>query len=182
MSCSDRTGREGVERSRRRLLRLAALLPAAGLAGCGFQPLYGTTAAGSSVSGELAAVRIAPLRERNGQILHNLLRDRLNPYGQPTEPRYQLSITVSQVSEETGIRRDETASRAVLTLYAAYSLVDAQGAVLTQGLARSSSGYNILDSSYASSVARQDAQERALTELAEDLKLRLAAYFSSRQT
>jgi len=180
MSSSDRAPPS----SRRAFLALAGLLPAAGLVlgACGFQPLYGTTSAGQSVSNELAAVRIAPLQERNGQILHNLLRDRLNPYGQPVEPRYQLSIAVSQVSEETGIRRDETASRAVLTLYAAYSLVDAQGAVLTQGQARSSSAYNILDSSYASAVARQDAQERALTELAEDLKLRLASYFSARLT
>jgi len=166
--------------SRRSLLALAGLLPLA--AACGFQPLYGTTPAGSSVSNELAAVRIAPLRERNGQILHNLLRDRLNPYGQPVEPRYQLSISVSQVAEETGIRRDETATRAVLTLYASYALSDAQGQVLTEGKARSSSGYNILDSSYASTVARQDAQERALTDLAEDLKLRLASYFSARLT
>lgn len=181
MSCSDRAGPPDLP-SRRRLLRLAGLLPLAGLAACGFRPLYGTDSAGSSVADQLAMVRIAPLRERNGQILHNLLRDRLNPYGQPVEPAYQLSITVSQVAEETGIRRDETASRAVLTLYASYSLQDAQGAVLTQGLARSSSGYNILDSSYASSVARRDAEERALTELAEDLKLRLASYFSSRQT
>ncbi len=54
--------------------------------------------------------------------------------------------------------------------------------MLTQGKARSSSAYNILDSSYASTVARQDAQERALTDLAEDLKLRLASYFSARLT
>jgi LPS-assembly lipoprotein len=166
---------------RRRALAVLALLPLLA-AGCGFQPLYGQNAAGSSVDDQLAAVRIQPLKERNGQILHNLLRDRLNPYGQPAEPRYSLSISVSQVSEETGIRRDETASRAVLTLYASYSLVDAQGQVLTQGLARSSSAYNILDTSYASSVSRQDAQERALTELAEDLKLRLASFFSAHAT
>ncbi len=176
MSSSDPTA---VTR-RRALLGLAALLPLA--AGCGFQPLYATNSAGQSVDTELAAVRIQPLKERNGQFLHNLLRDRLNPYGQPVEPRYQLSISVSQVSEETGIRRDETASRAVLTLYASYSLVDGQGQVLTQGLARSSSAYNILDSAYASSVSRQDAQERALTELAEDLKLRLASFFSAHMT
>lgn len=178
MSSSEATPPDPLHARRRALLALA-LSPL--LAACGFRPLYGTSSAGESAAEELAAVRIAPLQERSGQILHNLLRDRLNPYGQPTQPRYQLAITVSQVSEETGIRRDETASRAILTLYASYVLADNDGQTLTEGLARSTSAYNILDSSYASTVARQDAEERALTELAEDLKLRLASYFASRQ-
>lgn len=172
---------------RRQLLKALAggtfLLATGALGACGFTPLYGTDAQGGSVSDELASVRIAPLAERTGQMLHNFLRDRINPYGQPVEPRYELRLALREVREETGIRRDETATRAVLTVLASFVLVDLsdQSAALT-GQTRASSAYNILDNRYASSVSAEDALERALRSLSEELKLRLAAHFSATRT
>ncbi len=124
----------------------------------------------------------APLADRTGQKLHNYLRDRLNPYGQPGDPVYELRLSLREVTESTGIRRDETATRAELTELASFVLVELEsGQAVTQGLARSSSAYNILDDSFASSVSAEDARDRALRELAEEIKLRLAAYFSAQQ-
>jgi LPS-assembly lipoprotein len=151
------------------------------LAGCGFQPLYGERATGR-VGDDLQAVRIAPLPERNGQILHNYLRDDINPYGQPAEPAYELRIGLRETSEDSGIRRDETASRNVITMRAAFQLVDLSGeTVLYEGQARSASAYNILDDRFASIISAQDARQRALRELSADIKLRLAAFFSARR-
>jgi LPS-assembly lipoprotein len=152
------------------------------LAGCGFQPLYGERASGARVGDDLQSVRISPLPQRNGQILHNFLRDDINPYGQPAEPLYELRIGLRETSEDSGIRRDETASREVITMRAAFQLVDlAADSVLYEGQARSSSAYNILDDRFASIVSAEDARERALRELSADIKLRLAAYFSARR-
>lgn len=168
--------------SRRRALALLGLPALALVGGCGFQPLYGKTQQGM-VTDDFAAIRIAPLGERSGQMLHNMLRDRLNPYGQPVTPRYELKLVLAETSEESGIQRDETATRVTLTLQAAFALNDLQtGQVLTQGHSRASSGYNILDNRYATTVSGEDAYERALTELAEDIKLRLAAYFAGQRT
>lgn len=160
------------------LLAFAAL---ALLSACGFQPLYGERSTGS-VGDDLQAVRIAPLPERSGQILHNFLRDDINPYGQPADPAYELRIGLRETSEDSGIRRDETASREVITMRAAFQLVDlGADAVVHEGQARSSSAYNILDDRFASIVSADDARERALRELSADIKLRLAAYFSARR-
>lgn len=165
-------------RSRRSFLA-GALIAAGGLAGCGFEPLYGRTQQGA-VSDDLASVRIAPLAERSGQRLHNLLRDRLNPYGQPTQPVYELRLSLAEQLQGTAIRTDETASRGILTFAAGYVLVDlASGQAVIEGQTSASSAFNVLDNRYASTVSADNARDRALVEVAEDLKLRLATYFSS---
>jgi len=163
----------------RRSLLGAALLAAGALAGCGFEPLYGRDQQGA-VNDDLATVRIAPLADRSGQQLHNLLRDRLNPYGQPTQPVYELRLSLAEQLQGTAIRTDETASRGILTFAAGYALVDlASGQAVLQGQTSASSAFNVLDNRFASTVSANDARERALVEVAEDLKLRLATYFSS---
>ena len=163
---------------RRQLLTLLGL---AALAGCGFKPMYAETASGS-VNDDLQAVRIAPLPERRGQILHNYLRDDINPYGQPATPLYELRIGLAETTDDSGIRRDETASREIITMRAAFELVDLKAdAVVFQGQSRSSTAYNILDDRFASIVSADSARDRALRELSADIKLRLASYFSARR-
>ena len=182
----DQIGVRGI--GRRRFLKACAggtlaVVATAALGACGFRPLYGTDAQGGSVVDDLASVRVAPLSDRTGQMLHNFLRDRINPYGQPADPRYELRLALREVREETGIRRDETTTRAVLTILANFVLVDlADQSAALAGEARASSAFNILDNRYASSVSAGDAQERALAALADEVKLRLAAHFSAART
>jgi LPS-assembly lipoprotein len=180
MSSSDQTPdrRPEAHGVRRRLFVFATL---AALAGCGFQPMYAERATGS-VNDDLQAVRIAPLPQRSGQILHNYLRDDINPYGQPATPAYELRIGLAETTDDSGIRRDETASREIITMRAAFELVDLRAdAVVFQGQARTSTAYNILDDRFASIISADDARDRALRELSADIKLRLAAYFSARR-
>ena len=151
--------------------------------GCGFRPLYGESDEGTTVaSEELQTVRINPLPDRAGQKFHNLLRNRLNPKGQPQTPRYVLSIRLSETKEALAIREDETATRANLTMNASFSLTDASGGqALLRGLSSSTNSYNIVDSQFATYVAEEDARERALRELSDDIKLRLSAFFVQRR-
>ena len=90
----------------RRAGPLVALMVAAlASASCGFQPLYGKPSERAlSAQDRLGTVRILPLPDRVGQQMHNLLRDRLNPRGQPARPDYNLQVTVSEALEELGIR------------------------------------------------------------------------------
>lgn len=165
--------------SRRGLCRLLAAAPLAGLVGCGFQPLYGSKGAGDpGAAAELAAVRIDPLTERVGQQLHNFLRDRLNPYGQPVSPSYRLKVALVETRTELGVQRDETASRANLRLDADFALLDAAGEQqLFQGRSSSTTSYDVLRNPFATTVSEEDARERALREVADDIHTRLALYF-----
>jgi LPS-assembly lipoprotein len=150
------------------------------LSACGFQPLYGR-AEGQALSpvDRMALIRITPLPDRIGQQMHNLLRDRLNPTGQPREPAYHLDLQLSESRRELGIRKDETATRANLTLSAAFTLREAgSNAVLLQGQVSSVNSYNILTSQFATTFSESDARERALRELSDDIRTRLGIYFS----
>lgn len=169
--------------SRRDFCRAAAgvslTVLAGGLAGCGFQPLHAKGEDDLAVSNELASVRIDPLRDRVGQQMHNFLRDRINPQGQPVAPNYHLKVELTEKLSETGVRRDETATRANLRMTAEFALIDAAGeTVLYSGQSSSTTSYDILDNPFASTVSERDARERALREVADDIRTRLALYFS----
>ena len=147
-----------------RLAAAAALVP---LAACGFRPLYGRRDDDQSVAAELAAIRIEPLRDRVGQQMHNFLRDRLNPNGQPVAPSYNLRLSLTERLSELGVRRDETATRANLQLTADFFLSQAgQTGALLAGRSTSTTSYDILENPFATTISERNARERALREVA----------------
>ncbi|HSR73067.1 MAG TPA: LPS assembly lipoprotein LptE [Kiloniellales bacterium] len=153
------------------------------LAGCGFRSLYGDFGAADAArpdpNAQMAQVRIAPLPDRIGQQMHNLLRDRLNSAGQPRDPRYRLRVRLHESTESLAIRRDETATRANLTITADFALEElASREVVLEGQASSINSYNILTSQFATYNAERDARERSLRELSDDIRTRLGLYFS----
>lgn len=167
---------------RRALVRVIAILPLLALAACGFRPLYADFTGGAlgTADERLAMTRVLPLDGREGQQLHNLLRDRVNPAGQPGKPSYLLEIKLESRIDELGIRRDETATRANLILEADFVLRPYRSKdVLVRGRAQSVNSYNILDEFYATSVSERNALSRGLREVADSIRLRLAVYFAS---
>ena len=160
--------------------RLAIGLVAAGLlAACEFRPLYGERDDGTSTAQDLGNVRILPLRDRTGQQLHNLLRNRLNPYGQPSRPNYVLQVTLQESVRELALLDDETATRADLNLFAEFVLRrPGQEQVLFRGTSRSVNSYNLGTSQFATQVSETDARERALRELAEEIRAQVAIFLS----
>lgn len=162
-----------------KLLGILALISGLALNACGFRPLYGESAQGASSFDRLETVQIAALPDRTGQQLHNLLRDRINPRGQPNAPEYVLRVFLSEQTEALAIDQDETATRANLRLSASFTLTRLEGEeVVFTGLSNSINSYNIVDSQFATFVSERDARERALRELSEDIRLRLATYFA----
>jgi len=157
----------------------AALITLLPLAGCGFQPVYGTRAGGVSAGAALANVQVDPIADRNGQVLRNNLIDRFYTDGRPASPRYRLSIALTAAEEQLGIQKDATATRARLRLQANYELIDNNsGQVVYRTFSRSVVAYNLLDSQFAVLASRQGAYDRGLTDLADDIRTRLSLYFT----
>lgn len=163
--------------SRLALLALVLLGPA--LAGCGFRPVYGNYSAVAMSGADLGQVAIEPIGDRNGQVLRNLLIDRFYADGRPADPSHRLQIRLAATTEDLGIRRDATATRARLRLVADYELLDTStGQTAYRSFSRAVVSYNLLEAQYATLVAEQDAYERGLTELAEDIRTRIALFFT----
>lgn len=162
--------------------RSSALLAALVLLGaCGFRPLYGSKEKGAAAA-ELAAVEIKPIADRAGQQLHNLLLDRINPRGRPAKPRYVLKIRLTQSIERLAVRKTAFSTRANLRLIAAFVLAPAGGGeVLVSGTSLAISSYNILNSEFATLTSEKDARSRATGQLAEDIRTRLAVFFTQRK-
>ena len=149
------------------------------LAACGFQPLYGERSDGVRTDAELANIQVTPIDDgRTGFDVYNALIDRLSPNGEPSSPDYELRINLRERREGVAIERDASITRYNYQLLARYSLVDIRsGNVVHEGRSRSIASYNVVDSQFATLMARRDAEERAATELSEDIKLRLAIFF-----
>ncbi|MDH3242476.1 MAG: LPS assembly lipoprotein LptE [Alphaproteobacteria bacterium] len=162
------------------LLAAAALLW--GTAGCGFQPLYGEQA--NAVSEQaLAEVRISPLRDRVGQLLHIRLSKNMHPRGPARVAKWDLGIQLISRTEQLGIRKDETATRANLVLEAKFALRDVgTGKPAFQGRSVITISYNILESRFGTVASRSDAERRATRELGDNIKNRVALFLAQRTT
>lgn len=161
-------------RGGRRLLPLfgvAALL----IGGCGFRPLY--ESGGGSDEAVLATVEVATIKDRMGQQLRNLLIENLAPRGPAGRTDYRLSVTLTESKSSLAIKKDETATRANLTITADFKLVALKDPRLGvfSGRSLSTNSYNILTSDFATLSAERDARTRALRTLAQEIRLRVAA-------
>lgn len=162
--------------TRRIAIAVAWLAAMAGLAACGYKPLYGQKGA---IRRHMGQVKIDPIASRQGQILRNALLDRINPDGAPGAAPYRLKINYSESLSQVAIRRDEAATRANLRISVNFELREnASGVVVFRGRSRRTSSYNIVTSDYANVVARRAAQRRAADLIAEDIATRLALYFN----
>jgi LPS-assembly lipoprotein len=152
------------------------------LTGCGFQPLYGTGTNSPNTSLALNQIAIAHIPDRDGQVLRNYLIDRLYHDGRPSDPDYTLDIALEQSEAGLGIKRDATASRNRLDMNAHYSVKQrSTGKTLIDDHAKTSVSYNQLEAQYATLTAREDARDRALHEVSEQIISRLALYFGTEQ-
>ncbi|MEW5727589.1 MAG: LPS assembly lipoprotein LptE [Pseudomonadota bacterium] len=165
----------------RAVLLLAVL--ALGPAGCGFKPLYGTSQGGVSadVAEILASVRVRAIQDRKGQQLRNALVQRLNPGGEPARARYDLIVKTTTSLEGLGQQKDDRATLGRMLVEATYVVVTPgggeDGPAVASGRTRSVVSFNYLGARYASVVMERDAEERALDEVAENIRRQLAVHF-----
>jgi LPS-assembly lipoprotein len=156
----------------------AALLAAAamGLAGCGVQPLYGTTVGGAKLGAVMETVEITPIPGRVGQKVRNELIFATTGGGEGASKQYKLDIVVKQSIIRELVKISGDATGEVLELSASYKLRDGSGKVIMQGKAVSRAAYQRFDQIFTNVRAQYDAEDRAARTVAETIRTRLAAY------
>ncbi len=160
---------------------MAILAALAGVAACGFEPLYGRKDNGSVVD-DLAAVRIDLIPDRSGQILRNYLLDDLNPRGQAANAAYTLSIRITEPRQEVGLQRNDTVTRYAYGVSASFSLRDVRGVSVMSGSSASGTSFEISDSEFATVSNQASARDRLMQQISSDIREQLAVYFSNRRT
>ena len=167
---------------RRRLLALlpSALLP---LAGCGFHAVYGRTATGAGASADLAAIRVALLPDRSGQLLREALQERLERGGLGVAYRYDLRVAFALADQGIAIQRDTSVTRERLVGTADFTLIgnDPARPTLFGGTSRSVDGFDIVNQEFFNADLQRESVTRRIAEaLADQISLQLAAYFRRR--
>ncbi len=168
--------------SRRALLGLLAAAP---LAGCGFQPVYMPTATGAPGPGEreLAAIHVALIAERPGQLLRQALQQRFEGAGDRTPRRYTLTVSYWISGQGIGILPGTTATRVRMIGNANWVLTsnDPAHTRIYSGFARAIDGLNIFDQQYfASNLETSVVYHHLANEIADQITLRLASLFRTR--
>jgi LPS-assembly lipoprotein len=163
----------------RLLAPLFLLCAAALLSACGFEPLYGTTAVGSNVAAELSAIEIEEQDNRLGQLIRN---DLLSSFasGEPEASRFRLQFTAVAGSQALIENDNEDTRRFRYRVNVNYRLIDEKtGNELNAGKTFSQVSFDRTTSDFANVQAETNAMERAAREIGNDIRTRLAAYFSS---
>jgi LPS-assembly lipoprotein len=163
--------------------RIAILLVAAALAGCGFQPLHGERG-GDEIAASLARIAVSPILGDLGPDLADLLEQELAPRGGDARTRYRLSVILNENTTALVTERDTLVRRYDFRLNARYVLAESgSGSVLHQGDVRTVTSYNIVESAdFATLVAEQSAGRRAAREIGRKIVERLTLYFDRGQT
>jgi len=158
-----------------------ALLLGLALGACGFEPMYGEQR-GSAVHAELQTVRVALIANRTGQLLREYILDRIHSNDASPAALYQLEIGVLESRQYYGIQRDLTATYSRLALTANYTLRDlkTQKPVLT-GSFNVYSSYNVAADPFNTVVAENDARERGVHNLGDELINRMSFYLRRQQ-
>lgn len=149
------------------------------LTGCGMHPLYGSSADGSGVSDELAAISIPAPANRLEQLIRNQLVSELYPAGASTSGKYKLTLVPTGTQPTEITYPEPKTDRFTYQLAVRYMLTDASsGKELTAGTARSFVSYDRVRQPVADIQSVADAESRAVHEVTGDIRLRLAAYFA----
>lgn len=136
------------------------------LAGCGFKPLYGSSAPGKAL---MHTVSVDAPSSRTGYVLSDALAERFG--GAATTPAYRLQVEPSITRTGLGVSTSNIAARFELSVVVNYTLTRASdGAVVTRGVERAATGYDVPENApYASVAAQTDAETRAARIAAEQI-------------
>lgn len=178
--------------ARARTARLAGILALAVLLGGCFEPLYGerSLTGGPGLRQRMAAVDVARIDVPNGtpvarianEVRNDLIFDLQGGSGGPL-PTHQLRINLSTSNQQVIV--DITTARADVRQYgidATYTLIEkatGKPVVTGQTFARVSYDNPGQAQRFANARGQRDAENRAAKQISENIKARLASYFSA---
>ncbi|MBI1207611.1 MAG: hypothetical protein GC191_10030 [Azospirillum sp.] len=147
------------------------------LGACGFRPLYGSRGATADNSEKLAQVEIGVIDDRRGQQLRNLLIDRFYGSTRPTRPAYRLETVLRLEKGGVGLQKDATTTRYKMTVSANYQMTDlTTQQVVFRSASESVVNYNVLQAQFATFATEQDAIDRGLEQLGDEITTRVALF------
>jgi len=151
------------------------------LAGCGYQPLYGTSATGSRVTSQLSSIVVEPQYKRTDQLIRNEILSSIgNDSGKYA--RYRLAFTSTTNDTSTVKTFGSDILRKSYQLNVKYTLTDTKtGKAVHKGNTFARVSYDKTAAPFSDYQARINAQERAAKEAGSDIRIRLAAFFATRQ-
>ena len=159
-------------------IRVAAVLAATLLVGGCFQPLYGPGL--SAPRAAIGTIGIAPIPEHLGHQLKSELDFQLNNGTPPETPVYRLKVEPR--GNSAAVVADSAMSRPQVMTYvviASYTLEEVKtGKVVTTGQATVQASFDRDIQRLATVRAQRDAEVRAATQLAEQIKVRVMAALS----
>ena len=157
---------------------VSVLLVAAGLAGCSsYRPLYGKGPSGEGVSSSLLSVVVPEQHDRVGQLVRNAL---LTSMSGEASGRYVLKLILTEKTIDVSVLSASSLHRKRLNVTAQFQLVESSsGAVASSGSSVSNVSFDVVKQPVADLQAATNAEERAAQELGQDIRQRIAAYFST---
>ena len=161
-------------------------------AGCGFSPLYVqketegnwyyNATFNTSIVEDMQQIKVEPIADRFGQQLRNNLLDSLTPKGTPKNPKYRLFVKLSSKrTYDQALRQDITATRRMVVFKVTYYMMEGDKKLFTSDSIAYTS-YDILKNPYSTTVAEQKADTDAAAIIANDIVLRIGAYFHTLAT
>lgn len=152
------------------------------LTGCGFSPVYRHDSS-SSVRQYLAQIEVAQISGYLGLQLRNRLNEKTSPTGAVDVPRFRLSVVLESSTEAVLIQLNNTATRQNLWMNASFTLTDlSSGATVFKGNTVSVGSYNVVNTEFATISAENNAAERAVREIGEEIFDLLVVHFNSNDT
>ena len=117
------------------------------------------------------------MKDRIGQQLHNELERLLRPDGTAPKYGYRLNAELNESTSSLAVKKSAFATRGNLTVTARYALLEfATGKSLLNESNAITVSYNIFSSEFETLMAEKDARQRAVRELAQEIRIRLGVY------
>lgn len=146
------------------------------LSACSLQPVYGPGSDGGSVATTLRSIAIDPVDSRVAQEVRNKLIFHLTGGGEVVEPRYQMKLRVTSSQSALGISREGSAPVYSMTVAASYTLIEkSTGNIVQRQTARGTASYDQFSQNFANIRAQRDAENRAAAQVADEIRIRVAA-------
>lgn len=164
------------------------------ISACGFEPLYVEKTTNNDlwyydnefdtdIVQEMAQIKIEGATDRIGQLVKNELIDNLTPHGIPSHAKYFLKLEpIKSYRKEQALRDDITATREKVKYSLHYSLWSKEKGSLVSGKSWIFLSYDLLDNPYSTTMGKKKVEKDGAKILANDISLRIGAYFHSVKT
>jgi len=161
---------------------------------CGFEPLYVEKKSDSDlwyynnkfdtdIVYEMSQIKVEGATDRIGQLVKNELIDNLTPRGVPERAKYFLKLeAINPKYTEQALRDDITATREKVKYTLKYSLWSKEKGSIISGKSWVFLSYDLLDNPYSTTMDKKKVEKDGAKILANDISLRIGAYFHSLKT